>query len=162
MSESTARRGPGFWVALGVGWLVIGYAVVEFLNAAGTDAAIRVGVWVAAGHAAHDLLVAPVILLIGVGVARVVRPRWRAPIHFGLAASAAAVLVAYPALRGFGKNPANPSIQPLDYVSAVLTVLAVIWFIAGVWMLFVRSHSPVASVSDAQPPPSVQLDRNEP
>ena len=137
MSDETVRRGAGFWIALVVGWIVIGYALVGLVSSRqGLDGAVRVGVWIAAGHLAHDLLLAPVIVLAGLGVARLVGPRWRPPIWFGLGASAVVIGVAYPALRGYGRNPANPSILPLHYPSAVLTVLGVVWAVALVWLAF--------------------------
>jgi hypothetical protein len=146
VSDEAVRRGAGFWIALVVGWAVIGYALVGLVSSRqGLDGAVRVGVWIAAGHLAHDLLVAPVIVIVGIGVARLVGPRWRPPIWFGLGASAVVIGVAYPALRGYGRNPANPSMLPLHYPSAVLTVLAVVWGVALVW-LAVRARARPTSV----------------
>jgi hypothetical protein len=136
MSDEADRRGKGFWIALGVGWAVIGYAVVGLVGSRqGLDGAVRVGVWIAAGHLIHDLLLAPVVVLAGLGVARLVGPRWRPPIWFGLVASAAVIGVAYPALRGYGRNPANLSMLPLHYPSAVLTVLGVVWVVVVIWLV---------------------------
>lgn len=135
MSDPADRHGAGFWVALAVGWAVIGLGVVGLMRAKyGISGALEVGAWVVGGHAVHDLLLAPAVFLVGILVARVLRPGWRAPIHFGLAASIATVAVAYPALAGYGRKPRNPTVLPLDYATAVLTVVGVVWLIVGVWL----------------------------
>ncbi len=46
------------------------------------------------------------------------------------------LVVAIPLLGGYGAKPNNnPSILPLDYDAAVLTVLGVVWGLVGVWLL---------------------------
>ena len=69
----------------------------------------------------------------------------RAPVRAGLFASAVVILVGWAALRGYGRDhvPDNPTVDPLDYGSAVLTVLAVIWGAVAVWaaMAWFRSRA---------------------
>jgi hypothetical protein len=58
-------------------------------------------------------------------------------VRAGLFASAVLLLVAWPALRGYGRDhvPDNPSVAPLHYGTAVATVLAVVWVAVAVWIL---------------------------
>ena len=39
-------------------------------------------------------------------------------------------------MRGYGRarTPDNPTVQPLDYATAVMTVVIVIWILAAVWL----------------------------
>ena len=57
---------------------------------------------------------------------------WRWPIRAAAIGSAIVLAVSYPALRGFGREtaPGNATVLPLDYTTAVLTVLSVIWVAA--------------------------------
>jgi hypothetical protein len=91
--------------------------------------------WVVAADLLHDLVLAPLVCVLGLAIARFVAPPLRWPIRAGAIATAIVLLVAYPALRGFGRRtaPGNASVQPLDYTTAVLTVLAVVWGAALVW-----------------------------
>ena len=134
-----ASRGVGFWVATVVGWSVIAFGIVGLWRGRGMGTAFDVATWVVAGNVVHDVVIVPVALLIGTALALVVRRPYRIPVCLGLAASALAVAVGYPALRGFGAKRSNPTLLPLDYRSAVLTVLVVIWGLVAVWcaVLFV-------------------------
>jgi hypothetical protein len=134
-------RGRGFWVALVAGWALVGFGVVGLARGRdGLGGAFRVGLWVSAGHAAHDLVVAPLVLTVGLLVARAIPRPGRMPVQMGLVASAIAVAVAYPALRGFGRKTGNPSVLPLDYRTALLTVLAAIWVFVALWIAAVAER----------------------
>ena len=49
--------------------------------------------------------------------------------------SALIVAIAWPALRGYGNKPDNPTIHPLDYGTSVLTALALLWAAVALWVL---------------------------
>jgi hypothetical protein len=145
MSEQRSPTGAAFWVAAAVGWAVIAFGIAGVFDRLGPRGALDVGIWVVGGNIVHDVLVAPIALAVATGIALVVPRPWRAPLIAGLAANAVVVAVAYPALRGFGRKPNNPSVLPLDYDTAVLTVLAVVWSAVAVWygvLLIERRRSP--------------------
>jgi len=75
----------------------------------------------------HDLVVAPVACLVALAVGRLLPAPTRGPVTVGLIVSATVAAVAYPAVRGFGRLPDNPSILPGDYGRGLLIVLAVVW-----------------------------------
>lgn len=115
------------WVALAVGGAVMAYALRGAWQALGDD---RVGwaAWVVGADVVHDALVAPAVGLLGVLVARVVPAgRARSLVQAGLVASGVVLAVAWIPLRGLGGNPGNPTIRPLDYGTATLTALALVW-----------------------------------
>ena len=54
----------------------------------------------------------------------------------GLFASFVVVLVGWAPLRGYGRDqvPDNPTVGPLDYASAIATVLVVVWLLVAAWI----------------------------
>jgi hypothetical protein len=77
---------------------------------------------------AHDLVLAPVVIVVGAALARVIPARHRAPVQAGLILSAVVALYAYPLVRGFGRSPAaGPSRLPGNYGAGLVLVLAAIW-----------------------------------
>jgi hypothetical protein len=81
---------------------------------------------------AHDLVVAPLVIVAGWAVARAVPASARAPVQAALVASALVALFAFPFVRGYGRVSTNPSILPRDYGSGALAVLAAVWAAAAV------------------------------
>jgi uncharacterized membrane protein len=141
------RRGPsgaGFWIACMIGWCVIAFGIAGLYERLGTSGTVNVGLWVVGGNVVHDVVLAPLVLAVGAGLACVVRRPWRAPLAAGLVASAAVVGIAYPALRGFGRKPRNRTVLPLQYGTAVLTVLAVIWALVIVWLVLIEARRSTA------------------
>jgi hypothetical protein len=89
------------------------------------------------GDILHDLVVAPMTIFIGVLILRRVPAVVHPPLRAGLFASAIVITLSWPALRGYGREraPDNPTVQPLNYATALLTVLAAIWLISLAWFL---------------------------
>lgn len=75
----------------------------------------------------HDLLLAPVVVLAGWGVAKVVPVRARGPVQAALIVSAVVALFSVPFVRGYGKVAPNPSILPRNYGAGLAVILAAIW-----------------------------------
>jgi hypothetical protein len=94
-------------------------------------------VWVVGADLAHDLLIAPLVCVVGFMLARFLSEPWRTPIRAGLILSALVILVGFPGLRMYGRDrvPDNLTAQPLNYSTAVLTVLAIVWIGVAVWTL---------------------------
>jgi hypothetical protein len=126
-----------YWVALVIGAAVMAYGAAGLLGDTGLGASVDVGVWLVGADVAHDFVLAPLACLIGAAAARLL-PRWcRAPVQAALLTSGVLLIVVFPALRGYGRDqvPDNPSVQPLDYTTATLTALAVVWAAAAAWLL---------------------------
>jgi hypothetical protein len=125
--------GRGFWIGLALGTPVMVYGAVELVQQAGWPRAFGVGRWFAGGILLHDLVLVPIVLAVVWVIGR-----WTpAPVHTPLRAaalgSALVIAVGWPGLRGYGDKPDNATIHPLDYGSAVLTLLALLWGAALVW-----------------------------
>lgn len=82
-----------------------------------------------------DLVVAPVVIVLGLLVARLVGARLRPYVISGLVISGVVLLVGLPLARGYGLRGDNPSILPLDYTRGLVITLAAVW--AGVTVVAV-------------------------
>jgi hypothetical protein len=151
------------WTCFVVGAGIMAYGVIGLLDSTSLSAARSVALWVVGADLLHDLLIAPVVCLLGFVIARVAPAAWRWPVRAATLTTALVLAVAYPALRGFGRDrvPDNRSVLPLDYPTAIATVLAVVWVIALIWGLASsrrgRSLTPCPdqSVPDARSVPEV-------
>jgi hypothetical protein len=136
VTDDSTAHGAGFWAGVALGWATVGYGMsLTFSTRDGVATAAEVAAWIAGGHLLHDAVVAPAAAIVGLALAAVLAPAQRGPVRAGLVTSACVIAVAYPALRGFGAKPRNPSVLPLDYGTAVLTVLGVVWVVVAIAMI---------------------------
>jgi hypothetical protein len=141
------RPGRGFWVALTLGTPIMVYGAYGLVHQTGWPRSFAVARWLGAGLLLHDLVLVPIVVALVWAVGRTA-PRWLClPVRAGVLGTALIVAVAWPALRGYGNRPDNPTVHPLDYGSAVLTVLAILWAIVAAW-------SAVAWMRQARPRPN--------
>lgn len=133
----TERHGVRFWIAFAVGGAVMAFGVRGALQHAAATHPRDLFIWLVGAGLLHDLVVAPLICATGLLLAHFLAEPWRTPVRAGLILSALVVLVGWPGLRMYGRDrvPDNLSAQPLDYSTAVLTVLAVVWLSVAVWTL---------------------------
>ncbi|MGH8986373.1 MAG: TIGR04282 family arsenosugar biosynthesis glycosyltransferase [Acidimicrobiia bacterium] len=125
--------GRSFWIGLAIGAPFLAFGLASTLRHADATSPPDLARWLGAILVTHDLVLVPVVGVLGLVLVRIVPRVVRAPVQFGLFASAVVVGVAYPAIRGFGRLPNNPTVQPLDYAPATLTVLAVVWATTALW-----------------------------
>jgi hypothetical protein len=131
------RHGVGFWIAVAIGGGVIVFGIRGAVHAARATGPTDFFAWVIAADLLHDLVIAPVVCAAGFVLTRLLPERWRTPVRSGLIISALVVIVGWTGLRGYGRDrvPDNPTVQPLDYRTALLTVLAVVWIAVVLWGL---------------------------
>jgi hypothetical protein len=131
------RHGAGFWVGLAIGTGVMAFGVRGAFRDAAATHPRDFFVWVVGADLVHDLLIAPLVCLVGFVLARFLAEPWRTPVRGGLIVSALVVVVGWPGLRMYGRDrvPDNRSAQPLDYTTAVLTVLAAVWIGVAIWVV---------------------------
>jgi hypothetical protein len=138
MSTTTRPTSPSaaFWAALVVGSAIASWGILLFLEAV-PDAGRRwpLVLWIVGADLAHDLILAPMVGAIGWLSTRV-SPKWvRAPVQVGLLMTATVLLVGWLPLIGSADAAGNDTIQPLDYRTAVATVLGLVWGSVAVWTL---------------------------
>ena len=124
-----------FWIFLVIGGAVTLYGLHGLIGALNGITDRQFLQWFVGADVAHDLVVAPVACLIGVIIARLIPASARVQVRAGIFASAIVLAIAWAPLHGYGHANAkgNSSVEPLNYATAVLTVLVVIWALAGGW-----------------------------
>ena len=128
---STVPRPSRFWISAAVGWAVIGWGVFGiFSNRLDTRPA-NLAKFVVGGALLHDLLVAPLVILAGVLVARAVPARARGTVQAALVVSGIVALFAWPLVRAYGLAANNPTSLPHNYGLNLLIVLGVVWAVAA-------------------------------
>jgi hypothetical protein len=143
--DDPGPAGPLFWVSAAAGWAVIAVGLRGiFTNSLDTRPA-NLARFVVAGALLHDLLVAPVVIVLAVALARNVPRRARAAVQAALAVSGIVTLFSYPLVRAYGLATHNPTSLPHNYAANLLVVLGVVWAVAAaVAVRQIRSTSPVA------------------
>jgi len=147
MSEEVHRPGPLAWGVIAAGWVVIGVVVAGVLREADATHPGSWVTWVVGAALVHDLVVLPVVLLVGLGLGRLLRPAWRGPVRAALAVGVMLALATWPTVRRFGARADNPSLLPLDAgrnLVVILSVLAVVAVVAGM-VRMARSRRAVAT-----------------
>jgi hypothetical protein len=146
-------RGLLVGLALGVPLMLVGVVgMLQHLRSTPPSSFLRFFV---GGDLVHDFVVAPVAVAVGLLVVRRFPARLRAPLRAALFASAVLVAIAWPALRGYGRArvPDNPTVDPLDYGTAIASALAVVWAGAACWVAAIvlrRRRRPLRSNSSGE------------
>jgi len=123
-------------LAIGSVGLLIGlYGAYLLLSRQDHDQLVSAAIWLASGVVLHDVVLAPVVLVVVAVGARVVPPGFRAAAVAGLVVLGSATIFAIPVLGAFGERPDNPSLLNRHYwvgwlVLSALVVAAVV--VAGV------------------------------
>jgi hypothetical protein len=131
-------RGAVFWVGLLAGSAVMVYAGWgAWGDRAATNPAGLIR-WVVGAGLAHDLVLAPVIVLGGWLIGRTAPARWRGALRVGAALTGVVVLFAYPLVRAFGRHPLNSSTLPRNYVLDVALIVTGIWLVVTTWLVASR------------------------
>jgi len=124
--------GRPFWIGLAVGGALMGYAIAGAAAAFTPDERLGLLRWLVGAAIAHDALLAPAVTIVGLLLAWVLPSRVRGPVLGALAISAVVVLFSWPALRGYGRRDANPTILPHDAGRNVMIVVALVWLGAAI------------------------------
>ncbi len=136
--ETEPEVAPGgalFWIGAVIGIGIMAFGVKGLLDAAPSTQPNQVWLSLLGLDLLHDAIVAPIVCLVGLVLTRFLPDRVRVPVRAGLFASAIVILVGWAALRGYGHDqvPDNPTVDPLNYGTAVLTVLAIVWVAVMMW-----------------------------
>jgi len=129
--EGGHPSGPLFWISAAAGWAVIGVGLRGiFMHSIDTRPS-NLAKFVVAGALLHDLLIAPVVIVLGVILARAVPGRARPTVQGALALTAIVALFSYPLVRAYGLATNNPTSEPHNYALNLLIVLGVVWAVAA-------------------------------
>lgn len=129
--EGGHPSGPLFWLSAVAGWVVIGVGLRGIFMKSIDTRPSNLAKFVVGGALLHDLLIAPVVIVLGVALARSVPRRARATVQGALAVTAILALFSYPLVRAYGLNTHNPTSEPHNYTMNLLIVLSVVWAVAA-------------------------------
>lgn len=117
----------GFWIGLALGLPIVGYGVRGVLDALpGVQLTSFLRYFVGAAII-HDLILGPLVCLVGWAVLRGVPAVAKGPVQAALVASGTLALVAWPFVRGYGITPGEPSFLSRNYTASLLIAWAVVW-----------------------------------
>jgi hypothetical protein len=121
--------GWGWWTGLAVGAAVGLFGLAGLLMDAAKTMPLVWLRWLVGLLVVHDLVVAPLVHLIGRRLRDQVPDAWRWPLQLGLVTSGVLVLASLPVLYGVGRStqPGNASVLPGNYPRALAGVLALVW-----------------------------------
>lgn len=157
LPETTSRRGLLIGLALGVP--VIGYGLRGAFVDAGDTHPSELARWVIGAALAHDLVVVPVAAAVALLVHRFTPRRAWPPVRAGLAATGIFVAVGWPFVRGYGRDPTNPSLLPRNYGAGLAAAIAVIWLAVAAWVAWRYMPARITRWSSGNPPPSTRSSR---
>ena len=135
------RAGPLFWISAAAGWAVIGFGVRGIFQHSLDTRPGNLARFVVGGALLHDLVVAPLVIVAGVLLARAVPGRARALVQAALVVSGVVALFSDPLVRAYGLAANNPTSLPHNYAANLLVVLGVVWAAAAAAVV-VRLRSP--------------------
>jgi hypothetical protein len=143
--------GRGFWIGLALGTPVMVYGAVELVQQTSWSRSFGVARWFGGGILLHDLVLVPLVLVVVWAIGRCTPAPVHTPLRAAVLGSALIVAVGWPGLRGYGNKPDNPTIHPLDYRSAVLTLLVLLWVVALAWAAWRLARPGARSIVPAPP-----------
>ena len=129
--EHRDRPGRLFWISAAAGWVVIAYGLRGIFQHSLDTRPAQLARFVVGGALLHDLVVAPLVIVAGVAVARAVRGRNRPVVQAALVVTAIVALFSYPLVRAYGLATNNPTSLPHDYARNLLVVLTAVWVAAA-------------------------------
>lgn len=96
--------------------------------------------WVLGLALAHDLLLVPLVLAIGVAVRRWMPGTLRPFVATGLVVTGATLLFAWPFVRGYGRLRNHPSLLPRNYAHGLVATLGAVWLVVVITALVALVH----------------------
>lgn len=114
------------WVLGAAGVLTGLYGAWLLFDRTGPDQLLSAVVWLAAGVALHDGLLAPAVVVAGVLAVRFLPDAVRAPVAIVAVVLGSLTLLAVPVLGGFGRRADNPTLLDRDYTVGWLLVAALV------------------------------------
>ena len=139
------RGGPVFWLSAVAGWAIIGVGLRGIVMHSVDTRPANLARFVVGGALVHDLLIAPVVIVLAITVAHAVPGRARVAVQVALAVTGMVTLFSYPLVRAYGLATNNPTSLPHNYAANLAIVLGVVWAVAAVAIVVRLRHRPASS-----------------
>jgi hypothetical protein len=135
------KRGRLFWISAVVGWAFIGWGLRGVFHYHIDTRPGELARFFIGGALIHDLILAPVVLLVGYVVVRVAPAGWRAYVQAALIISGLLILFTYPEVRDYARVLHNPTSLPHNYTANLAIVIGVVWGVTGLVAVIHRVRS---------------------
>lgn len=137
------RPGAVAWMFIAAGWVLMGWVVAGVLREADRTHPGSWASWVVGVALVHDLVVLPLVLLVGLGFSGALAPAWRGAVRAAVTIVAVIGLATFPTIARFGARSDNPTILPLPAGRNLAVVGAVLLLVACVvgWIAARRGRS---------------------
>ena len=132
LPETTSRR--GLLVGLAVGLPVIAYGVRGVVVDADRTHPAELARWIVGAAVVNDALVVPLAMGAAWLARRMTPARAWPPMRSGLLATGVVLLVAWPFVRGYGRDPTIPSLLERNYAVGVTAAIGATWIAVAVWI----------------------------
>lgn len=114
-------------ILLGAAGVALGaYGAWLLLDRQESAQVVEVALWFLVGVLVHDAVVAPLTLLVGAALPRLLPRAARAPVVVGLVVVATVTVVAVPVLGRFGVRPDNPTLLDRPYVAGWAVLVGIV------------------------------------
>lgn len=124
------------WVFAIAGVATLAWGAWLLWDLAARHDAIQIAFWFAGGPVVHDAIVAPVVGLVGLVLAKMLPPAAKVPVVVGLVLSGVLALLTVPLVwRPYGVA-VNPGLHDRNYVLGLAIALGVVWLgvAASAWL----------------------------
>lgn len=126
-----SRRGPSFWIGAAAGWAVMGYGLRGLFHHRLDTRPANLARFAVGGALLHDLVLAPVVILLGIALVRVVPASIRAVAQGALIVSGCLALFSWPLVRNYARVLHNPSSLPHNYAANLAVAIGLVWLVAA-------------------------------
>jgi hypothetical protein len=131
LPATTSRAGLVTGLVLGVP--VIAYGIRGVLVDGARTRPGELARWIVGAAVVHDLVLVPVVLAVGWGLRRLVPASVWPAVRAGLVTTGVLMLVGWPFVRGYGRDPTDPSLLPRDYGTGLAVAVACVWLGVAGW-----------------------------
>lgn len=132
---SEVRHGRTFWTFAAIGWAVMIFGIAGAFSSRSRSAPGEMAAWILGMALVHDLVLAPLVFGAGITLRRAVPSRARAAIQGAFIATGILVVYSFPLLRGYGRRPSNPTIQPNNYALGFAVVAGIVWAVSALVLI---------------------------
>ena len=126
---------------IGVGVMAVGWGLWLIAQQSLSDL-LSAGAWFVVPTMLSDLVLLPVVAVIGAVLTRRLEPWVRLPAQVALAVIGTLTFIALPFLTGLGKQPDNPSLLDRNYPLGLAVYIVIILLGCGAWALRRRRVRP--------------------
>lgn len=121
-----------------VGLPMLAYGVWGAIDEGDRTHPFELARWAVGANIVHDVILAPIVVGVSWAIGRLVPPIARSPARWAAATTGVLLLIAWPFVRGYGRNASVPSLLDRNYARGLLVYVAVVWSVALVWTLVRR------------------------